>query len=69
MKGDSVTLIQDCTTTVTKALLRGPASKISIDGRINIGYQSDEEGHFMVRHSDENMHLSVKYYFWYNCVM
>lgn len=33
---------------MTKALLRGPVSTLSTDGKINIGYQSDEDGYFMV---------------------
>lgn len=48
-KGDSVTLVFDCTHQITKKLLRSANPKIAIDGLIFMGVQLDEEEeYFMV---------------------
>ncbi|VEN60000.1 unnamed protein product [Callosobruchus maculatus] len=46
IKGDSITLLQDCNNTVTKSLLRGKRSKLSIDGIISIGYELAAESYY-----------------------
>ncbi|XP_066260177.1 collagen alpha-2(XI) chain-like [Euwallacea similis] len=46
IKGDSVTLIFDCHTTITKALTRGIPSRLNNKGLINLGYQLLSDGHF-----------------------
>lgn len=49
VKGDSVTLIFDCTKQITKQLQRRPGSKIEVDGLILTGVQLDEtEEYFTV---------------------
>lgn len=50
IKGDSITLILDCTKQITKKLLRTPNPRIAIDGLIFMGVQLDEEeDYFMVK--------------------
>lgn len=43
VKGDSITLIFDCTKQITKRLTRSPSSHISTGGLIFMGVQLDEE--------------------------
>lgn len=48
-KGDSITLIFDCTNQITKKLQRSSNPKIATDGLIFMGVQLDEEeDYFMV---------------------
>lgn len=49
VKGDSVTLIADCTTQITKKLERKITSKLSTDGLILTGVQlMEDESYFTV---------------------
>lgn len=47
-KGDSVTLIYDCTRQITKKLTRSAKPKISTDGLIFMGVQLDEEDEYFI---------------------
>lgn len=49
VKGDSITMIFDCTKQITKRIIRSPTSRISTDGLLFMGIQLDEEEeYFMV---------------------
>jgi collagen type V/XI/XXIV/XXVII, alpha len=43
VKGDSITLIFDCTMQITKKITRSASSRISTDGLLFMGIQLDEE--------------------------
>lgn len=50
IKGDSVTLIKDCSQIITKKLPREPTSQLNIAGIITVGYDLlDEENSYRVR--------------------
>lgn len=50
VKGDSITLIFDCTKQITKKITRSKTSRIHTDGLLFMGVQLDEEEeYFMVK--------------------
>lgn len=54
VKGDSITLIFDCGTQITKRLQRSASPKIVTDGLIFMGVQLDEEeDYFKVNHKSD----------------
>lgn len=48
VKGDSITLIFDCTKQITKKLQRTANPRIAIDGLIFMGVQLDEEDEYFI---------------------
>lgn len=70
VKGDSVTLVLDCNTQITRQLKRKPSSTIAVDGLILTGMQLNEDDGFftgdlqlfMVANTpDEAYHICTKY--------
>lgn len=54
IKGNSITLILDCSKIITKSLLRESTSQLSTDGIISIGYQILNSGYYQVSNNNGN---------------